>query len=97
MIEGDCVYGEVMMCVMVVNLELLSLIDGLCYEFVWVLDGLWCFGFGFFVQSFNVFVEQFIGQFGGSQDDFFFMLIEFFFGEKVFFEVWQVLSEEFLL
>ncbi|MEM1249424.1 MAG: hypothetical protein AAGK22_23825 [Acidobacteriota bacterium] len=89
-IEGDRAYGEAMTRATAANPELSSPIDGLRYEFVRASDGTWRFGFGSLVQSLNVLVEQLTGQLGGNQDDFLFMLIESFSGEKVLPEVWNV-------
>lgn len=88
-VDGDRAYGEAMTRATLANPELSSPIDGLRYEFVKDESGAWRFGFGSLVRSLNVLVEQLTGQLGGNQDDFLFMLIESFSGEKVLPDVWQ--------
>lgn len=92
-IDGDRAVGEAMTAASAANPDIAGPIDGLRYEFVRAESGEWRFRFGSLVRSLNVLVEQLTGQLGAQQDDFLFMLIESFSGEKVLPEVWRSPAE----
>ncbi len=87
-ILGDRATAQAMTTASATNPDLAGPVDGLHYEFQRI-DGQWRFGFGSLVRSLDVLVEQLTSQLGASQDDFLFMLIESFSGEKVLPEVWE--------
>ena len=88
-VVGNQATAEALTRASAANPNLSGPIDGLEYEFERDEEGRWRFKFGSLVRSLDALVEQLTGQMGANQDDFLFMLIESFSGEKVLPDVWD--------